>query len=217
MQTAGKVAGRRSSWLVLGGILLGMCLTLKRLHAGEGPPKKAEAPRRARSRLRQLRRHLARIVNDGDSSLYVSGYAYHSRSAYGRWTIEHLNENAWGGGFGKTLENTKGSVASLAGTAFKDSLGNWEYNLGYMREWRTAPFDGRLTLGAGLSAMLMSRPDFFGGTPFPAVLPQLTLGYGDATLIAVLVPPIPEDAHPANGIPGLNGDVIYAFLRIKLP
>jgi hypothetical protein len=168
------------------------------------------------SRMRQLGKHLEKILKKGDPALYVSGYAYHFRSTYGPQLIKVLNENAWGGGFGKTLTTPDGGTSSLAFTAFLDSLDQWEYNLGYMREWRWAPFHGKFTLGAGFSAMVITRPDFFQGRPFPAVLPQLSTGYGDVTLIGMLVPRLPDGAPPRPGRIELNGDVIYAFARIKL-
>lgn len=207
----------RSGWSALCGILLALSLTIPQSHASPGPEKKKEAVRPPRSRTRQIRRHLSRLIRDGDSNLYISGHAHHSRSSYRPWLLEQLNENAWGGGYGRSLQFPNGNVASLAATAFVDSLGNWEYNLGYMREWRTAPFDGRFKLGIGLSALLISRPDFFEGTPFPAALPQLSAAYGGTTLIAVLIPRFSNHTRPADELPGMNGDVIYTFARIKLP
>lgn len=201
-------------WSVLGGIVLAMSVLAPWSHADSGALRTGDE-HRPRSRIRQVRGHLARILREGDSNLYLSGHAHHARRSYPAWLVPYLNENAWGGGLGKSLP-TRNGVASIGFTAFLDSVGEWEYNLGYMREWRTAPFDGRLTLGGGLSALVISRPDYFRGTPFPAVLPQLSLGYGSTTLIAMFVPRLPETLQPANGMPELNGDIVYTFARIKL-
>jgi palmitoyl transferase len=195
--------------------------------AGQTPVKAAEptqpttvtAPvaKKKHSYLKQLGGHLARVIDQGDPSLYLSGYAYHLRSSYGPELIRILNETAWGGGYGHTLTTKDGGTASLAITVFRDSLDDWQFNMGYMREWRWAPFHGQFTVGAGLSAMIITRPDFFDGRPFPAVLPQLSTGYKDATLIAMLVPPLPDgNPSPRPGRVVLNGDVVYFFARIKL-
>ena len=181
----------------------------------ESPPAKPAA-KRSRSKLARLGRHLAKIVHEGDSTLYASGYAYHKRTVYPPPIMKILHEEAWGGGFGKTLTLADGGVASVAFTAFLDSLGQWEYNLGYMREWRWAPFHGRLHLGVGLTAFVTSRPDFFRGTPVPAVLPQLTLEHGDVALIATLIPRIPDINASLPGVVNMNGDIAYLFARIRL-
>ena len=94
--------------------------------------------RPARPMLQGISRHLSRVATDGDSSFYVSGYAYHLRRTYGTFA-ETLNETAWGGGYGKTLCYDSGDAASIAFTAFLDSMGEVEYNLGYMREWCWTP------------------------------------------------------------------------------
>jgi palmitoyl transferase len=187
----------RRGWLVLGLLLP---LTWSR----------AAAPPRSVSGVARVTRHLAKIAREGDVALYASGLAYHRRDRYGPDVIRSLNENAWGGGLGRSLSMPHGGVASLAFTTFQDSLGEWEYNLGYIREWRSTPAPRRVVFGVGLAAFLISRPDFFDGRPFPAALPVVSIGRDDVALLGTYVPRIPE------GSPGMNGDVVYLFARIKL-
>jgi palmitoyl transferase len=158
--------------------------------------------------------HLGRVLRDGDTSLYLSGYAYHMRNNYSPRVLRILNEDAWGGGIGRTLKLKDGGVEALAVTAFKDSVDDWEFTLGYMREWRWTPFDGPVKLGAGVSAFLTSRPDFFDGIPFPAVLPMATITVGPVALITTYIPRLPDARSYAADVPDMNGDVIYSFARI---
>lgn len=171
----------------------------------------AAAAKPHRSGLRRITRHLARVAAEGDNALYASGLAYHRRDRYGRDLIRELNENAWGGGFGRSLAMPNGGVASLAFIGFQDSLGEWEYNLGYIREWRTDPAPGRVVFGAGLTALAISRSDFFRGAPFPALLPVASVELDRVALLATFVPRVPIAG------PGIFGDVTYVFARIRLP
>lgn len=180
------------------------------------PAPRADRHPRSRSRLSRLARHVGKILREGDPEAYVSGYAYHSRRRYSPDLLRIMNENAWGGGFGSSLSMHDGGVSSLAFTAFQDSLGQWEYNLGYLREWRTRPGPGRLVFGAGLAGFLTSRQDFFEGTPFPAVLPIVSLEASNVTLLATLVPRLPSDTEAGRRGEEINGDVAYVFARIKL-
>lgn len=210
---------------LLGALLLGLSLTI--LPGASDPARENEAPaivatgtpaaEKPRPILERVTHHLGEIAHEGDSNLYLSGYAYHLRRTYSPWLVNMLNETAWGGGFGKSLEDEDGDVSSLALVVFLDSLGEVEYNLGYMHEWRWAPFESRFTLGAGLSALVMSRRDFFDGIPFPAVLPQVSVGFNDATFIAMFVPRIPDDGPRIPNVPTMNGDVVYMFTRFELP
>lgn len=160
--------------------------------------------------------HLGRVLSDGDTSLYLSGYAYHLRNNYSPRVLARLNEDAWGGGIGRTLALKDGGVASIAFTAFRDSIDDWEYTLGYMREWRWAPFHGDFKVGAGLAGFLTSRPDFFGGIPFPAVLPQATVAFGGVTVIGTYVPRLPEGGRFREDLLDMNGDVVYVWARVDL-
>lgn len=160
--------------------------------------------------------HLGDVLQKGHTALYFSGYAHHNRRTYGPELLPFLNETSWGGGIGRTLELKDGGAASIAVTAFRDSLDEWEYTLGYSREWRWAPFDGELKLGAGLTGFLTSRQDFFDGTPFPAVLPLASVTYDSTAVLATYIPRIPGVGRGFSGVPDMNGDVVYVFARVGL-
>lgn len=196
-------------------VLLGLILSLRPAVAAAPPTPRAPSTHESdRSRIESAGDHLAKVIRDGDSALYLSGYAYHWRKTYGPETIAILNEHAWGGGYGKSLTMKDDGVASIALTAFRDSVHEWEFTLGYMREWRWAPFDGELKLGAGLTAFLTSRPDFLDGVPFPGILPQASVALGDVSVVATYVPRIPGPTITPDGLPGMNGNVFYFFSRV---
>lgn len=192
-----------------------MSLAVTWSHAGSGATS-TPAPARPRSTLRKVVHHLGQVLREGDTTLYLSGHAHHSRRTYPSWLIPYLNEDAWGGGLGRTLEMRNGGLASLAFTAFRNSLDEWEYNLGYMREWRLKQFGEHLTLRAGFTGLIISRSDYFYGAPFPAVLPQVSFGSGSTSVITMFVPRLPNELNMPDAIPGLNGDIVYTFARIKL-
>lgn len=149
-----------------------------------------------------------RIWNEGDNTLYLSGYAYHGRNTYSAEKIAEFNEEAWGGGFGRTLIDENGNSNSLFGLAFLDSHSDVQAQVGYAREWRWQ-FTEHAALGAGFVAMLVTRSDMFNNIPFPAVLPLASLEVHGVGLMASYVPKL-------NGGDGGNGDVLFLFGRINL-
>jgi palmitoyl transferase len=149
-----------------------------------------------------------RIWNEGDNTLYLSGYAYHGRHTYSPEKIAEFNEEAWGGGFGRTLLDENGNSNSLFGLAFLDSHSDVQAQVGYAREWRWQ-FAEHAAVGAGFVAMLVTRSDMFNNIPFPAVLPLASLEIHGVGLMASYVPKL-------NGGDGGNGDVLFLFGRINL-
>jgi palmitoyl transferase len=157
-----------------------------------------------------LDRSCSRLVDTwkrGKNEIIVSGYAWHTPWT---WTAEKRaeeNELAWGGGYGRTVEEPNGNTHTVFGLAFLDSHKNWEYQIGY--GWSTfwGPRDG-IQPGLGWTAMIVQRPDIAKGIPFPAVLPLFSLRYGQATLVSTYIPNL------GGGIN--NGSVLYVFGRIVL-
>ncbi|GAB3537710.1 lipid IV(A) palmitoyltransferase PagP [Noviherbaspirillum agri] len=128
------------------------------------------------------------ITEHGEWDVYLSGYSHHSRSTYEERRIRKLNEKAWGGGFGKTIRNAKGNDESLYGLVIRDSRENLQWSVGYAYQWVYPLFGSRFEAGAGISAMLIRREDWFDGVPFPALLPVASLGIKEAKLMATYVP-----------------------------
>jgi palmitoyl transferase len=136
-------------------------------------------------------RSTARISNiaaQGDWDLYLSGYAYHSRSTYTRKRIDRLNEKAWGGGFGKSMRNDSGNDESLYVLVIRDSLYKPQWAVGYTHEWMFPLGGSGLEAGVGVTALIMRRSDWADGYPVPAVLPVASFGTRKARLEATYVP-----------------------------
>ena len=125
--------------------------------------------------LHRVKDRFSSIISDGTYDLYLSGYARHGRSTYTPQRIQELNEAAWGGGVGKTLTNSRGNDESLYVLAFSDSHYEPEYHLGYAHRWMFLLSRSALRFGVGLTGFLVSRVDYFDGTPFPAILPVCSL------------------------------------------
>ncbi|MGV8894044.1 MAG: hypothetical protein ACOH2K_14085 [Burkholderiaceae bacterium] len=153
-----------------------------------------------------VRTKVETINEQGKSSLFLSGYAHHGRNTYTPERIRELNENAWGLGYGKTLHNPNGDEEYLFGMAISDSHYDPQLMAGYAYQW-IWPVAGKLEIGAGWTAMLVSRTDIWGGVPFPAVLPVASIGTPDAKLMAAYIPRISNNKG--------NGDVLFVFGRIN--
>ena len=128
------------------------------------------------------------IAGEGDWDLYLSGYAYHSRSTYTRQRIDRLNEKAWGGGLGKSRRNASGNDESLYVLVIRDSLYKPQWAAGYTHEWIFPLGGSGLEAGVGVTALVMRRSDWANGYPVPAVLPVASFGSRKARLEATYVP-----------------------------
>ncbi len=152
-------------------------------------------------------RRVVDTYRDGHNDLLLSGYAWHTPWT---WTAERRaeeNANAWGGGWGRSVDHDNGSTDAVYALVFSDSHRHAEYNLGYAWNTYWGPRDG-LQAGLGYTAFLMSRTDIASGFPVPVVLPLGSLRYQRATLYATYIPNF-------NG--GINhGSVFYFFGKISL-
>lgn len=149
--------------------------------------------------------HGSNIVERGSWDLYLSGYAHHSRDTYSQKRLQKLNENAWGIGLGKTIRNERGNDESLYALVIRDSNRNHQWSAGYAHQWIFPLGSTGLEAGAGLSAGLLQRKDWFDGVPFPAVLPTFSLGSGAFKLMGTYVPRI----STRKG----KGDVLFLFAK----
>jgi palmitoyl transferase len=157
-----------------------------------------------------LDRACSRLVDtwkQGKSEIVLSGFAWHLPFT---WTAERraeLNQNAWGLGYGRTVEEPGGNTHTVFGFAFLDSHKNAEFQVGYAWSTYWGPRDG-IQPGLGYTAMMVQRPDIANGIPFPAVLPLFSLRYGEATLVTTYIP---------NFGGGINhGSVLYIFGRVTI-
>ncbi|MBI3284696.1 MAG: hypothetical protein HYZ65_07575 [Burkholderiales bacterium] len=147
------------------------------------------------------------IVDDGQLSLMLFGYARHGRNTYTQERIAELNEKAWGLGFSKAIRNTKDNEESLYGMVISDSHFRPQPMAGYAYQWMQ-PLGNKLEAGAGVTALLISRTDYFDGFPFPAVLPVASIGTRHSKLMAAYVPRVSKNKG--------NGDVLLMFVRFDL-
>jgi palmitoyl transferase len=143
----------------------------------------------------------------GKNELIFSGYSWHTPWTWTKEARDAENPWAWGGGYGRTVEEANGDTHTVFGLAFLDSHRNIEWQVGY--GWSTfwGPRDG-IQPGLGFTAMIVQRPDIASGIPFPAVLPIATLRYGKARIDGTYIP---------NFGGGINhGSVFYVFGRVIL-
>ena len=130
---------------------------------------------------------LHQIWYQGDTELYVTGYAWHNRYTYDPAKIDRYNELAWGGGLGKGFYDEDGDWHGLSAFAFLDSHKKIEPAAGY-GFIKIYHVNENTRLGAGYSILVTSRADIFHGIPFPGALPWLTFNYRRATLAATYIP-----------------------------
>ncbi|MDB5821854.1 MAG: crcA [Herminiimonas sp.] len=161
-----------------------------------------------RDNAHQFQQHVISLGEQGDPELYLSGYAHHGRNTYTQERIAELNEKAWGVGYGKTAYNARGNEESVYLLVIDDSHGRPQPMLGYAYQWTWSLEKSALEVGAGYTAMLMSRADYYGGIPFPVVLPVASFGTRKYRLMASYVPRLSQNKG--------NGDVLLVFLRIAI-
>ena len=144
--------------------------------------------------------------HNGDADLYLTGYAYHDRNTYTPEKIASFNENAWGGGFGTSKTNDRGDLFGWYAMAFKDSHNEWTKAVGW--HWATYwPAQSKYAVGLGYTAFLGSRPDIYGGIPFPGILPIATIKLSRVEVVGTYIPKV---SQKTTG----NGNVGFVFMRI---
>lgn len=140
------------------------------------------------------------IADEPGWDIYLTGYAYHSRGTYSRDRLSRMNENAWGGGFGKTFRNSHGNDESMYAVGFRDSRYKPQWIAGYAYAWTYPVNASGIEVGAGITAAITRRSDWFGGTPIPVALPFASIGGQRGKLIAALVPRISTNKGKGNVI-----------------
>ncbi|WP_045097302.1 lipid IV(A) palmitoyltransferase PagP [Legionella fallonii] len=140
---------------------------------------------------------LHQIWTEGDTDLYLSGYAWHNRYIYSREKIRTYNEAAWGGGLGKSIFDEKGNWHGLYALAFLDSHKNVEPAVGYAYS-KILQVNKDIKVGIGYSVLVTSRTDINHNIPFPGAVPWATLFLGKVSVAAAYI--------PGNS---KNGNVLY--------
>lgn len=150
---------------------------------------------------------IASIAEQSHWDFYLSGYAHHSRSTYTDTRLGKLNEENWGVGIGKTKRNEEGNDKSLYVMVIRDSNRNLQWSAGYAYQCLYAVSGSGFELGAGLTAAVIRRQDWFDGIPFPAVLPIFSAGTQGVKLMATYVPKM----STRKG----KGNVLFMFARVE--
>lgn len=127
------------------------------------------------------------LLLNGDTEVYLPGYAWHNRLAYEKNRIKKYNENAWGGGLGKAKFDKYQNQHSLYAFAFLDSHADIEPIAGYAFQ-KTFSITDHSYFGLGFTVFLTSRSDLFNFFPFPGALPWLSLSLDRFTFIGTYVP-----------------------------
>ncbi|MFA6303978.1 MAG: lipid IV(A) palmitoyltransferase PagP [Legionella sp.] len=130
---------------------------------------------------------LHHIWVDGDTDLYLSGYAWHNRYTYTPEKVQSYNELAWGGGLGKSLFGTHHDWQGIYAIGFLDSHRHVEPAVGYAY-LKVASFTPNLKAGLGFTVLVTSRVDIYNGIPFPGVLPWAGIFYKKAAIAATYIP-----------------------------
>lgn len=129
------------------------------------------------------------IWTEGNTELYVSGYAWHNRYTYGREVLrkKKYNELAWGGGLGKGFFDEKGNWRGLYAIAFLDSHKNVEPAIGYAHLW-VASLTKDFKAGVGYSVLITARPDILNNIPFPGAVPWAGVFFKKLSVKAAYIP-----------------------------
>lgn len=156
--------------------------------------------------LNKVCKRLRKLWHEGNTDVYLTGYAWHNRWAYTREAIRsnHYNELSWGGGLGKGMYDEAGDWHGIYAVSFLDSHKNVQPNIGYSF-LKIKSLSPKFRLGAGVTMLVTMRSDLFDGYPFPGAAPLLSFEYGPYSLVASYVP----------GKTNI-GNVLFLYFKISL-
>jgi palmitoyl transferase len=115
-------------------------------------------------------RRVVDTYDQGGNELFLSGYAYHLPSTYTPEKRAELNNDAWGGGWGRSVEDPNGDTHTVYAAAFLDSHKNVQFNLGYYYGTYWGARD-RFQPGIGSTIFVMQRRDISCRVRFTAAIP----------------------------------------------
>lgn len=132
--------------------------------------------------------HAKDTWRDGDIEAYVPFWSYHLPFAYTPSQRAEYVEYPAGFGLGKGRYNKSGNWEGMYAMGFRDSHGDPSFMVGYgwIPTWNIG--SSEVKAGVGLTGFLMSRKDYFGGIPFPGVLPIASIGYKNLSAQAAYIP-----------------------------
>lgn len=143
----------------------------------------------AQSTLENLKENIKENWNktqQGTSDFYLPLHTWHNRHFYSSEKIASFNENPWGFGFGKSYLDEQQNWHGFYTMAFLDSHSKVEpiAGYGYTKNWYRNDF----YVGAGYTAFVTARSDINHYLPIPGVLPLLSTGYKNFSLMGTYLP-----------------------------
>jgi len=143
--------------------------------------------------------------NEGTPEVYVPVFTWHLPWAYTRQQIDEYNNFPVGLGLGRGRYTEDGDWHGFYAMGFQDSHSKPQYQVGYGYKtfW---PVSGDFKAGIGYTVFIGARANWNDYTPFPAVLPIISLEYAKkVSLDAAYVP-------GGNG----NGNVLFIWTKFHL-
>ncbi len=124
-----------------------------------------------------------RIWNEGSQDFFVSGYFYHAPYKFSRHKRDEYNDNAWGGGYGRTLIDDDDNQRTLYGLVVRDSHRRPLYLAGYawVARWDLVR---DVCVGVGYSALLIAHSTSTNYWPVPLLAPVLSIGTSNVAIYA---------------------------------
>lgn len=151
----------------------------------------------------RLKNRIAKTWNEGNPDLIVTIHAWHNRLTYDREKTRKYNENAWGGGFGRSMYDEDGDTHMLFVTVFQDSWKNPQYYGGYaFLKNKHFGTNNAFRVGGGFSLGITGRHEF-SYIPLPLPLPIAGIGYKQLSIEAAYVPGTRN-----------NGNVLFTWARL---
>ncbi len=149
----------------------------------------------------------------GNLDVVINGKSHHVNSQY-NW-----NENNYGLGLEYEFRQRSRWIRTVNANYFLDSLENMSYmaGAGLKRRLFATERVGGMYLDAGVVAFLMARKDIGDYSPFPGVLPVLTLGnrYGGINLTYLPKKAVHDMAH-ANVVDPTIGGVVFLQFKVTM-
>ncbi len=136
-----------------------------------------------------FRENIAQPGNSLNIMIYIPAITWHARFAYDKEKTDRYNERPWGGGFGLSRWDEKGTGMAVRcrwhlrtrgtnGNRLPDTDGKVPGD-----RWR----DENFHLGLGFTAGVTAR-DNWNYIPLPVLLPLASVGYGPVTFQMTYIP-----------------------------
>lgn len=140
----------------------------------------------------------------------VNGKSFHINAE------QNWNEANWGLGFEREFTGHKRWVPFAVGNGFRDSMNHMSYmgGGGLKRRFRPGGWMRDVHVDIGLVGFVMRRENIRGGSPFPGVLPVISIGNRRVALNLTYLPGSAVDSVANSSRADPNMDGVF-FLQAK--